>query len=666
MAVNLSCFAGAGAQFFDNNGTPLSGGLLYTYAAGTTTPLETYTTLAGVTANSNPIVLNSAGRVANEIWLNAGSTYKFLLQTSVAVQIGVWDNIPGSNDLSALSLPTGSASVGFIQSGTGAVATTVQAKLREYVSVTDFGAVGDGVTPDDAAFAAWTTEIATTKKIGYIPPTTAFYKLTKPWDCTSAKGTSSGLTIVGAGLNSSVIKFICSGADINTMVGWDLTGCAYGSFKDFSVWGGTLQADNATPNTNYPYVTMLYGGATSGGSGFGGLSTFERVLFLNGGDYTIVNQGAEQLDYIDCEAYGFRLNGLQVTFYYVASSSNVVIQSPFVGTCSGTVSSMTQVNWHGARAVMQGTYRIVLFHMTAAGGVLSIYHDGYTVVGSSAAAGGAANPFIIMGDDASGLAGTSVQHCGMRDCIVEAKATTGHVVNLVCTVPTNRDWHFRGRNSIGVPLLDVLFQFTSDPSSGTIEWVPNDTGAWSGSAIVSAPSGGNLSIATPYVANSNDVGGIITLSGTNSAISGYQTFNYTVGGQDFQEIGGLRKRGPAGNGVFSVLEVERSANRISASSDSYSGEITTANVTGAGATAIYTLSNQAQLCVVTGVNSATGDIFADLLLVTTANANVIQSSTVQNSPAARTYSIATTKLALIMATGTYQIRTKVMGCGVQA
>ena len=36
--VNFSPFAGAGAQFFDNNGVPLAGGLLYTYASGTTTP----------------------------------------------------------------------------------------------------------------------------------------------------------------------------------------------------------------------------------------------------------------------------------------------------------------------------------------------------------------------------------------------------------------------------------------------------------------------------------------------------------------------------------------------------------------------------------------------------------------------------------------------------
>jgi len=59
MAVNLSP-VGNGQQFFDNNGVPLSGGLLYTYQAGSSTPLATYTDINGTIANPNPIVLNSS------------------------------------------------------------------------------------------------------------------------------------------------------------------------------------------------------------------------------------------------------------------------------------------------------------------------------------------------------------------------------------------------------------------------------------------------------------------------------------------------------------------------------------------------------------------------------------------------------------------------------
>jgi len=98
MAFNLSAFAGAGAQFFDNNGDILSGGLLYVYTAGTTTPVTTWTSNSGAVANTNPIVLDSAGRVPNEIWLNSGVTYKFVLKTSTGVTIGTYDNIPAIDD----------------------------------------------------------------------------------------------------------------------------------------------------------------------------------------------------------------------------------------------------------------------------------------------------------------------------------------------------------------------------------------------------------------------------------------------------------------------------------------------------------------------------------------------------------------------------------------
>jgi hypothetical protein len=152
MAVNLSALAGAGQQFFTDNGVILSGGKLYSYAAGTTTPQTTYTSASGSTAHTNPIVLNSAGRVATgEIWLTAGENYKFVLYTSNDVLIASWDNITGIN---GTGITSNAVNVEYDPAGTGAVATTVQAKLREVVSVKDFGAVGNGVADDTAAIQA--------------------------------------------------------------------------------------------------------------------------------------------------------------------------------------------------------------------------------------------------------------------------------------------------------------------------------------------------------------------------------------------------------------------------------------------------------------------------------------------------------------------------------
>jgi len=95
---NLSAFAGAGAQFFDDNGSPLVGGKLYSYAAGTTTPLATYTSSTGTVANTNPIILNAGGRTPNEIWQATGILLKFVLYNSDNELIGTYDGIPSIND----------------------------------------------------------------------------------------------------------------------------------------------------------------------------------------------------------------------------------------------------------------------------------------------------------------------------------------------------------------------------------------------------------------------------------------------------------------------------------------------------------------------------------------------------------------------------------------
>lgn len=98
MAVLLSPIGGVAAQFFDNNGDPLSGGKLFTYAAGTTTPLATYTAQTAITPHANPIILDAAGRVpGGEIWLSNGFQYKFLVKTNTDVLLATYDNILGIN-----------------------------------------------------------------------------------------------------------------------------------------------------------------------------------------------------------------------------------------------------------------------------------------------------------------------------------------------------------------------------------------------------------------------------------------------------------------------------------------------------------------------------------------------------------------------------------------
>lgn len=63
-------------KFFDNNGIPLVAGRLFTYVAGTSTPIATYVDSVG-TLNSNPIVLDFRGEC--RLWIDALRAYKFIL-----------------------------------------------------------------------------------------------------------------------------------------------------------------------------------------------------------------------------------------------------------------------------------------------------------------------------------------------------------------------------------------------------------------------------------------------------------------------------------------------------------------------------------------------------------------------------------------------------------
>jgi hypothetical protein len=163
-------------QFFDANGAPLVGGKLYSYDAGTTTPRSTYTNYGGATPNANPVILDSRGEA--NVWLD-NALYKLKLTSATDVEIWTVDNIGGPDQavLAQLAASGGSALVGFIQAGTGAVTRTAQAKMRDVVSLADFGAVGDGVTDDRTAIV---NALNTQKPLEWVGTSGKNFRITSP------------------------------------------------------------------------------------------------------------------------------------------------------------------------------------------------------------------------------------------------------------------------------------------------------------------------------------------------------------------------------------------------------------------------------------------------------------------------------------------------------
>lgn len=157
----------------NGQGLPLVAGKLFTYAAGTTTPLATYTDSTGSTPNTNPVILNARGEAA--VWLNTDATYKFILEDAFGNTIWTADNVPGGY------IPGGQLTASVIgELLWPATAAEIEAGITptnfaypgpgqgDYVDVRRYGAVGDGSTDSTTAIQTainlindWTRDPAT-------------------------------------------------------------------------------------------------------------------------------------------------------------------------------------------------------------------------------------------------------------------------------------------------------------------------------------------------------------------------------------------------------------------------------------------------------------------------------------------------------------------------
>lgn len=151
------------ARFFDANGNPLSGGKVFSFGAGTTTPKATFTDQAGLTANANPTILDANGEA--NIWLSGA--YKIELRNSVDVVQWVVDNVKeASTDVPsgffALTVtPTTTGSASFTVPGDFTTTLFVNQRIR-YVtsSVTRYATIASSI------FGSGVTTVTTTNSTG--------------------------------------------------------------------------------------------------------------------------------------------------------------------------------------------------------------------------------------------------------------------------------------------------------------------------------------------------------------------------------------------------------------------------------------------------------------------------------------------------------------------
>lgn len=146
------------ATFLDSNGAPLVGGLLYFYETGSSTvAADTFSDVTLVTANTNPIVLNSRGEPSVDIFLDPSVTYRVVLKTSVGVTIWTADNVtdPAVGTDAAIAVYPGNPN-GFVAGTEGSFGGVNSSMVYDSINDVIYVCTSTG----DAGSAVWTSQTA--------------------------------------------------------------------------------------------------------------------------------------------------------------------------------------------------------------------------------------------------------------------------------------------------------------------------------------------------------------------------------------------------------------------------------------------------------------------------------------------------------------------------
>lgn len=307
-------------SFTDSQGAPLVGGKLYTYDAGTSTPRPTYADAAGAVPNTNPVILDARGE-ATIFW---SGVYKVVLKNAADATIWTVDPVGSTDAATALradlanpnNVALGDALVAMRQPFNGAVARTVHDKLQAEVSVKDFGAVGDGVTDDTAAFLRCIAFLQqnSDSRGGIMNVDQGHYKLTDTLVFTSYE-LLHNIIMRGAGPIATLLNFagMPAGKD----------GISFGAGAHFGV--EDLGIANATRHG-------IFFGATAGSTSYASLGAFRNLRIQGCSGSGIVTSNSYMVSMEDIWARNSGQNG----FVFLGFHTSLSVRRCWAAECAQT------------------------------------------------------------------------------------------------------------------------------------------------------------------------------------------------------------------------------------------------------------------------------------------------------------------------------------------
>lgn len=259
------------------------------------------------------------------------------------------------SQLAGTAVGDGAYLIGYQNPAAGSVARTVQTKLQEWISVNDFGALGNGSTDDTSAFNAWLSYLGSSGVTGYIPAGT--YILSSSLSVTAVSGVS--ISIMGAGNEVAILQWTSATNGITANIP---SGSIWYSPCAFELRGVSLVTTQASTST---VALTVNGNAVSGRS-----TSMIKVEDCTIRGNSATAQWGNGIDYVDCSqsntsfvyifganqtktSYGINISGIstgistqhiiqacQIQFALTAIQVGNYVQGLFVQSCN-----INQVNY---------------------------------------------------------------------------------------------------------------------------------------------------------------------------------------------------------------------------------------------------------------------------------------------------------------------------------